>query len=107
MPQISVLAPPCSAIEIQQEARKAESGLCQDDLARLMQEGLVTSHPNIVSGAFVFTGTRVPIYNLWDYLEAGDSLDDFLESFPTVPCSLATRAIELAAGRSQKGLRHS
>ena len=40
--------------------------------------------PEIMSGAPCFAGTRVPIQNLMDYLEGGDSIDDFLEGFPTV-----------------------
>jgi uncharacterized protein (DUF433 family) len=44
----------------------------------------ITVSPDILSGAPVFTGTRVPIKNLFDYLEAGDSLEKFLEDFPAV-----------------------
>ena len=40
--------------------------------------------PEIMSGAPCFTGTRVPIQNLKDYLEGGDSIDEFLEDFPSV-----------------------
>ena len=40
--------------------------------------------PEIMSGTAVFTGTRVPIQILLDYLTAGDSIDDFLDGFPTV-----------------------
>ena len=40
--------------------------------------------PEIMSGAPCFAGTRVPIQNLMDYLEGGDSIDEFLEDFPTV-----------------------
>ena len=40
--------------------------------------------PEIMSGAPVFTGTRVPVQNLLDHLEAGDSIDDFLAGFPSV-----------------------
>ena len=47
-------------------------------------ETLVTIDPEILSGMPVFTGTRVPIKNLWDYLTAGDPLDEFLEDFPSV-----------------------
>jgi uncharacterized protein (DUF433 family) len=45
---------------------------------------IVTISPEIMSGTPVFCGTRVPIQNLLDYLKAGDSIDDFLEGFPTV-----------------------
>jgi len=45
---------------------------------------LIVSNPEILCGTPVFAGTRVPVKNLTDYLEAGDSIDDFLEDFPTV-----------------------
>lgn len=45
---------------------------------------LVARDPQILSGAVVFAGTRVPVDTLIDYLKAGDSIDDFLEGFPTV-----------------------
>ena len=45
---------------------------------------VIHSDPNILGGTPVFVGTRVPLQNLIDYLEAGDSLDDFLDSFPSV-----------------------
>ena len=45
---------------------------------------IVTCDPEIVSGALVFTGTRVPVKNLNDYIEAGHSLDRFLDGFPGV-----------------------
>ncbi len=44
----------------------------------------ITISPNIQSGEPVFTNTRVPIKNLFDYLKAGHSLNDFLEDFPSV-----------------------
>jgi Uncharacterized conserved protein len=50
----------------------------------------------ILCGAPVFVGTRVPVKNLFDYLEAGDSLDEFLESFPPVTRERAVSALELA-----------
>ena len=45
---------------------------------------VVKVDPEIMSGASCFSGTRVPIQNLIDYLEGGDSIEDFLEGFPTV-----------------------
>jgi uncharacterized protein (DUF433 family) len=45
---------------------------------------IVTISPEIMSGTPVFCGTRVPIQNLLDYLKAGDSIDEFLDGFPTV-----------------------
>lgn len=54
----------------------------------------VTRDPEIMHGTPVFTGTRVPIQTLFDYLEGGDSLDDFLEGFPTVKRELAIQVLE-------------
>jgi uncharacterized protein (DUF433 family) len=47
-------------------------------------------------GVPVFRGTRVPVQTLFDYLEGGDRLEDFLDGFPTVPRALALRALEEA-----------
>jgi len=49
-----------------------------------MNSTVVTSSPNVMGGTPVFAGTRVPVENLLDYLEGGDSIDDFLEGFPSV-----------------------
>lgn len=57
---------------------------------------VVHSDPDILGGTPVFTGTRVPIKNLIDYLEAGDSLDEFLDHFPSVSQESAIAALELA-----------
>jgi uncharacterized protein (DUF433 family) len=48
------------------------------------QAPVVVSDPGILSGTPVFAGTRVPVRNLMDYLEGGETLDEFLEQFPTV-----------------------
>lgn len=50
----------------------------------MKREQIVSRDPEIVSGALVFAGTRVPVEILIDYLKAGDSLGRFLEGFPTV-----------------------
>jgi len=57
---------------------------------------VVHSDPNILGGTPVFVGTRVPVQNLIDFLEAGDSLEDFLNSFPSVTREQAIAALELA-----------
>jgi uncharacterized protein (DUF433 family) len=49
-----------------------------------MRTQLITSDPEILDGTPVFAGTRVPVKNLTDCLEAGDSIDEFLEDFPSV-----------------------
>ena len=54
----------------------------------------ITIDPEILGGLPVFTGTRVPVQALFDYLEGGDSLDDFLESYPDVPREQAVRMLE-------------
>jgi uncharacterized protein (DUF433 family) len=45
---------------------------------------IVSTSPDTMGGTHVFTGTRVPIQTLLDYLKAGESIDDFLDGFPTV-----------------------
>lgn len=57
---------------------------------------VVHRDPDILGGTPVFTGTRVPVKTLLDYLEAGDSLDVFLDHFPSVSQEQAIAALELA-----------
>lgn len=57
---------------------------------------VVHSDPEIMSGVPVFVGTRVPLRALLDHLEAGDPLEVFLHSFPSVTRDQAVAAIELA-----------
>jgi uncharacterized protein (DUF433 family) len=61
-----------------------------------MTDSIITKDPNVVSGATVFAGTRVPIDALFDYLEAGDSLDEFLNDFPSVKREQAIGLLEMA-----------
>ena len=49
-----------------------------------MSKPVVATNPEVMGGTPVFPGTRVPVQTLLDYLEAGDSIDDFLAGFPTV-----------------------
>jgi uncharacterized protein (DUF433 family) len=49
-----------------------------------MKQPTVSRSPDVMGGTAVFRGTRVPVQTLLDYLEAGDSIDEFLEGFPTV-----------------------
>jgi uncharacterized protein (DUF433 family) len=56
----------------------------------------IIRNPEIMHGIPVFRGTRVPVQNLFDYLEGGDTLEQFLEGFPTVSRSLALQALEEA-----------
>lgn len=57
---------------------------------------VVHSDPDILGGTPVFVGTRVPFRNLIDYLERNHSLDEFLDSFPTVSRAQAVAALEAA-----------
>jgi len=61
-----------------------------------MATSVVCIDPEVQGGAPVFVGTRVPIKNLFDHLEAGDSLETFLEDFPSVSRDLAVAALEEA-----------
>ena len=59
-------------------------------------EQAVVRDPEIMHGTPVFRGTRVPVQTLFDYLEGGETLEDFLEGFPTVTRDLAFQALEQA-----------
>jgi uncharacterized protein (DUF433 family) len=61
--------------------------------------GIVWVNPQRLSGAPCFAGTRVPVQTLFDYLEGGDSLDEFLDGFPGVTREQAVALIERAATR--------
>jgi uncharacterized protein (DUF433 family) len=61
-----------------------------------MRQPVIHTDPAIQGGVPVFYGTRVPVKNLFDYLESGDSLDQFLEDFPSVSRTQAIAALELA-----------
>lgn len=62
-----------------------------------MQRGQVINRdPDILGGTPVFTGTRVPVQTLIDYLKAGESLEDFLEGFPSVSREQAQAFLEIA-----------
>ena len=49
-----------------------------------MRETIVTASPDVMGGTPVFAGTRVPVQTLLDYLKGGETIDDFLDGFPTV-----------------------
>ncbi len=57
---------------------------------------VIESSPDVLGGTQVFKGTRVPVQALIDHLEAGDTLDAFLDQFPTVKREQAIAALELA-----------
>lgn len=68
-----------------------------------LEVSLETKHlsrdPEIMSGALCFTGTRVPVQSLFDYLEGSSSLEDFLEDFPSVSREAAIAVLEVAKER--------
>lgn len=57
---------------------------------------VIAQSPDVMHGAVVFTGTRVPVQSLVEHLKAGDSIEDFLEGFPTVRREQAEAFLELA-----------
>ena len=59
-------------------------------------KSVIVSDPEILGGTPCFRGTRVPVDSLIDYLEAGDSLDEFLDNFPSVSREAAVAALEEA-----------
>jgi uncharacterized protein (DUF433 family) len=64
-----------------------------------MKQPVVSRNPQVMGGAPVFSGTRVPVQTLLDYLEAGESIDAFLEGFPSVPRAQVIAFLEEAKDR--------
>ena len=62
----------------------------------LSGNGVVVRDPEILGGAAVFRGTRVPVQTMFDYLEGGETLEEFLAGFPTVSREIALAALEEA-----------
>lgn len=62
----------------------------------MSEPSVIHSNPNILGGTPVFIGTRVPVQSLLDYLEGGESLDTFLDHFPSVGRDQAVAVLELA-----------
>jgi len=80
-------------------AESGSSGRWAVKMVPLMSENeavqeAITRDPEVMHGIPVFRGTRVPVQTLFDYLESGESLDDFLEGFPTVDRKLAVQVLE-------------
>jgi uncharacterized protein (DUF433 family) len=67
-----------------------------------MKSLVVTSSKEVLGGTPVFSGTRVPIQTLIDFLKAGDSIDDFLEGFPTVTREQVLEFLEVAEQQMEK-----
>ena len=68
---------------------------------------IVHSDPDILGGTPVFVGTRVPIQSLFDYLEGGETLDEFLRQFPSVKRDQALAVLDLARTTLLAGARPS
>ena len=62
---------------------------------KVKKEDVVSRNPNVLNGALVFTGTRVPVEVLIQHLAAGDTLEDFLEGFPGVSREQAVAYLEM------------
>ena len=65
----------------------------------MKKDSVVKSDPEIMSGEPCFAGTRVPVRALLDYVEGGDTLDDFLEQYPTVSRKQAIAFLEQGSKR--------
>jgi len=61
-----------------------------------MKNNPIEVNPNKVGGIPLFSGTRVPIKNLFDYIEGGETLEDFLDGFPPVTLEQAVAVLEMA-----------
>jgi uncharacterized protein (DUF433 family) len=68
---------------------------------------VIHTDPDILSGTPVFVGTRVPAQSLFDYLEGGDTRDEFLRQFPSVTREQAIAALDLARDSVLAGARPS
>ncbi len=68
----------------------------------MSQSAIITSSPDMMSGTPIFAGTRVPVQTLLDYLKAGESIDDFLEGFPTVKREQVIAFLEAAQAQILK-----
>jgi uncharacterized protein (DUF433 family) len=64
-----------------------------------MRNTVVCRSPDVMGGTPVFCGTRVPVQTLFDYLEAGDSIDEFLSGFPSVTREQVIEFLEAAKDR--------
>jgi uncharacterized protein (DUF433 family) len=64
-----------------------------------MDKPVISCNPDVMGGTPVFSGTRVPVQTLLDYLEAGDSIDDFLAGFPSISREQVISFLEQAKDR--------
>ena len=68
-----------------------------------MDKPIVSRSPDVMGGTPVFAGTRVPIQTLLDYIESGETIDEFLEGFPTVSREQVIAFLEEAKTRTVAG----
>lgn len=80
-------------------APRAALRLDSGPLEAVMEPTLVSRDPELMSGALCFTGTRVLVKSLFDYLEGGSTLEDFLQDFPSVSRQTAVAVLEAARER--------
>jgi uncharacterized protein (DUF433 family) len=78
-----------------------------DLIIGMNKKSVVVIHPDIMSGAPVFSGTRVPIQTLIDHIAAGDGLDVFLDDFPSVSRKQALAFLEEASQRVVESVKHA
>ena len=64
-----------------------------------MKQPVISCSPEVMGGTAVFYGTRVPVQTLLDYLEAGDTIDEFLDGFPSVTREQVIAFLEQAKDR--------
>jgi len=64
-----------------------------------MDKSVISCNPEVMGGTAVFSGTRVPVQTLLDYLESGESIDDFLAGFPSVSREQVVEFLEQAKDR--------
>jgi uncharacterized protein (DUF433 family) len=69
----------------------------------LRHSSIISASPEIMGGTPVFAGTRVPVQTILDYLKAGESIDDFLDGFPTVTREQVIALLE-EAGKQVMGM---
>lgn len=69
--------------------------------------GITNKDPEVMSGALVFAGTRVPVRSLFDYLEGGDSIEEFLRQFPSVKKAQAIAVLDVAFEKVDENARSS
>ncbi len=86
-------------------ARQVSSWPCEfyrPEVAEVTRGPLVTRSDDRAWGATVFAGTRVPVNTMFDYLEAGETLDEFLRQFPSVTREQAIAVLEAAKSQAEE-----